>query len=152
MSACESGWWASVTDPNNYFGTTLPPAFPGDSQSAWCKTTEYTTPTSRLDFATTRKRRPSSLIRKRVNSMYRWFVVYPLLEAAVEAYVDLLIESMRYFPARVSYQKDGDADKFMQAVCAAGYATGPAFKVELEIEHQQNTLYAVDMARSEGNQ
>ena len=52
----------------------------------------------------------------------------------------------------VRYQNDGDADKFLQAVCAAGYATGPAFKVELAIEHQQNILHAVDMARSERSQ
>ena len=32
-------------------------------------------------------------------SMYRWFAVYPSLEAAVEAYVDLLIKSTRYHPA-----------------------------------------------------
>jgi flagellum-specific peptidoglycan hydrolase FlgJ len=81
--------------------------------------------------------------------MYRWFALYASLEAAVEAYVDLLIDSMRYHPAWVAYQKDGDADKFLQAVCAAGYATEPAFKVEIAIEHQQNILHAVEMARAE---
>jgi flagellum-specific peptidoglycan hydrolase FlgJ len=86
---------------------------------------------------------------KREYSMCRWFAVYPSLEAAVAAYVDLLIESMRYRTAWLSYQKDGDADKFLQAVCAAGYATGPAFKVELEIRHQQNILHAVETARAE---
>jgi hypothetical protein len=75
--------------------------------------------------------------------------VYPSLEAAVEAYVDLPIDSMRYRPAWLAYRKDGDADNFLAAVCAAAYATGPAFKVELEIEHQQNILHAVEMARNE---
>jgi hypothetical protein len=56
---------------------------------------------------------------------------------------------MRYDLAWVAYQKDGDADKFFQAVCAAGYATGPAFQVELAIEHQQNIIHAVEMARAE---
>ena len=84
--------------------------------------------------------------------MYRWFAVYPSLEAAVEAYVDLLIDSMCYHPAWLAYQKDGETDKFLQAVCAAGYATGPAFKVELEIEHQPNIVQAVVMARSERTQ
>jgi len=148
MSACESGWWASVTGANNYFGITLPPAYPRDPQSAWCKTTEFTTPTGLTRFRDD-ERATAVLINpaKGEYSMYRWFAVYPSLEAAVEAYVDLLIDSMRYHPAWLAYQKDGDADKFLQAVCAAGYATGPAFKVELEIEHQQNIVHAVEMAR-----
>ena len=51
------------------------------------------------------------------------------VEAAVEVYVDLLIDSMRYQPAWLDYQKDGDPDKFLQAICAEGYATAPTFKV-----------------------
>jgi len=80
--------------------------------------------------------------------MYRWFAVYSSLEAAVEGYVDLLIESMLYHPAWLAYRKDADADNFLAAVCAAGHATGPAFQVELEIEHHQNILHAVEMARA----
>lgn len=150
MSACESGWWASVTGANNFFGITRPPSFPGDPQSAWCKTTEYTTSTGLTRFRDD-ERSTAELVNpaKGEYSMYRRFAVYASLEAAVEAYVDLLIEAMRYHPAWQAYQKDGDTDKFLQAVRAAGYATRPAFKVELEIEHQKNILHAVDMARAE---
>ena len=153
ISACESGWWSSVTGANNYFSITRPPSFPGDRQSAWCKTTEFTTPTG-LTRLRDDERATAVLIdpAKGEYSMCRWFAVYPSLEAAVEAYVDLLIESMRYHAAWVAYQRDGDADKFLQAVCAAGYATGPAFKVELAIEHQQNVAHAVEIARRERTQ
>ena len=153
MSACESGWWASVTGANNYFGITRPSTFPGDPQSAWCKTTEYTTLTGLTRFRDD-ERATAVLVdpAKGEYSMFRWFAVYPSLEAAVEAYVDLLIDSMRYHPAWAAFQKDGDADKFLQAVCAAGYATGPAFKVELEIDHQQNIIHAIEMACAERTQ
>lgn len=95
MSACESGWWASVTGANNYFGITRPPSFLGDPQSAWCKTTEYTTPTGLTRFRED-ERATAVLINpaKGEYSMYRWFAVYPSLEAAVEAYIDLLIDSL----------------------------------------------------------
>ena len=148
MSACESGWWASVTGANNHFGITRPPAFPGDPQSAWCKTTEYTTPTGLTRFRDD-ERATAVLVNpaKGEYRMYRWFAVYPSMEAAVEAYVDLLIEAMRYHPAW-----DGDADKFLRAVCAAGSTTGAAFKVELAIAHQQNIIHAVEMARAESTQ
>jgi hypothetical protein len=118
MSACESGWWASVTGANNYFGITRPPAHSGDAQSAWCKTTEFTTPTGLARFRDD-ERATAVLIdpAKGEYGMFRWFAVYPSLEAAVEAYVDLLIDSMRYHPAWLAYQKDGDSDKFLQAVC-----------------------------------
>ena len=134
----------------NYFGITRPPAFPGDPQSTWCKTTEYSTPTGLTRFRD--DERATAVLIDPAKGEYRWFAVYPSLEAAVGAYVDLLIDSLRYHPAWVAYQKDGDTDKFLQAVCAAGYATRPAFKVELAIEHQQNILHAVDMARSERSQ
>lgn len=147
------GGQASVTGTNNYFGITRPPTFPGDPQSAWCKTTEYTTPTGLTRFRDD-ERATAVLIdpAKGEYSMFRWFAVYRSLEAAVEAYVDLLIDSMRYHPAWLAYQSDGDADKFLQAVCAAGYATGPAFKVELTIAHQQNIVHAVGIARTERTQ
>lgn len=139
--------------PINYFGITRPPSYSGDPQSAKCKTTEYATSTGLSRFRDD-ERATAVLVDpgKGEYRMFRWFAAYPSLGAAVEAYVDLLIESMRYHPAWMAFQKDGDADTFLQAVCAAGYATGLAFKVELEIEHQQNIVHAVEMARSERTQ
>ena len=57
-------------------------------------------------------------------SMFRWFAVYPSLEAEVEAYVNLLDDSMRYHPAWLTYQKDGDTDKFLQDVSCGGLPHG----------------------------
>jgi hypothetical protein len=151
MSACESGCRASVTGANNYFGIMRPPSFPGDTQSAWCETTEYTTPSGLTRFRDD-ERATAVLINtaKGEYSMYRWFAAYPSLEAAVAAYVNLLTDSTHYHPSWLAYQKDGDADKFLQATCATGYTTGPAFKVGIEIAPQQSILHAVDMARTEG--
>ena len=86
MSACESGWWASVTGANNYFGIIRPPSFPGYLQSAWSKTTEFTTPTGLTRFRTD-ERATAILINpaKGEYRMFRRFAVYPSLQAAVEA-------------------------------------------------------------------
>ena len=67
-------------------------------QSAWCKTTEYTTPTGLTRFRDDERATVVSLVdpAKGEYSMYLWFAVYPSLEAAVETYVDLLTVSMRY--------------------------------------------------------
>jgi flagellum-specific peptidoglycan hydrolase FlgJ len=153
VSACESAWWAAQTGKNNYFGITRPPAFAGDPASAWCLTMECVTPAQLAGFRSDERSTavPIGINRYR---MYRWFASYPTLEAAVHAYVHLLIDASRYNPAWTAFHEGGgalrgDADKFLAAVCAAGYATGPAFKVEVQIEHQQNILRAVAAGRAE---
>ena len=154
VSACESAWWRSETGKNNYFGITRAPQFPGDPESAFCATSEYLPQPGQLarfraderDSAVAQAGKPGWYW------MHRWFAVYPTLEAAVGAYVLLLIDSTRYHPAWIGYHEGaerGDSDLFLKAVCAAGYATGPAFQVELQISHQQNILQAVASGRAE---
>jgi hypothetical protein len=120
--------------------------------SAWCATTENVTP-GQLGAFRRDERETAVLIGPNKYSMHRWFAVYPNLMTAVSAYVHLLIDGTRYHPAWVAYHEGtlnhGNADEFLRAVCAAGYATGPAFKVELEIEHQANIVAAVAAGRAE---
>lgn len=154
VSACESAWWKGCTGANNYFGITRPPKFAGDPESAWCATSEYLpNPAQRARFRAdewaTAKPIPG---KPGWYSMHRWFASYASLEAAVGAYVHLLLDNTRYNPAWIGFHEGaehGNADEFLRAVCAAGYATGPAFQVEVQIAHQQNILHAVAAGRAE---
>jgi len=152
VSACESAWWSAQTGANNYFGITRPPAFDGDPGSAWCATTENITGMQLLSFRAD-ERATAKPIRPGWYSMHRWFAAYPDLKTAVQAYVHLLIDATLYHPAWVAFHNDraahGNSDEFLRAVCAAGYATGPAYKVEIQIAHQQNIIHAVSAGRAE---
>ena len=153
MSACESGWWASVTGANNYFGITRPPTFPGDPQSAWCKTTEFTTPTGLTRFRDD-ERATAVLINpaKGEYSMYRWFAVYPSLEAAVEAYVDLLIDPCAITPRGWLIRRTVTRTSFSRPSARRATLRGRRSKWNSKIAHQQNILHAVEMARAERTQ
>ena len=148
VSACESAWWARETGKNNFFGITRPPAHPGDPLSAWCATTEVIT-AAQLNAFRPDERATAVQIGPNRYRMSRWFAAYPDLKAAVHAYVHLLIDASRYHPAWLGFQGNRDSDQFLKTVCAAGYATGPAFQVELQIAHQQNILQAVAAGRAE---
>lgn len=153
VSACESGWWKAVTGDFNYWGITRPPDHDGDPHSKMCWTTERVPNLSgfRLDEKATAMQMTDGVGKPIPGwwKMRRWFASYPDLETSAHAYISLITDAMRYHPAWMAYQQHHDPEKLLSDICDAGYATGPAKKVELEIMHQSNIKDAVARATAE---
>jgi flagellum-specific peptidoglycan hydrolase FlgJ len=150
MSACESGWWKSVTGDFNYWGKTRNPEA---GAAKFCPTTEYVTHASLATFRPDERATavphdvPNDGAKHKV-SMSRWFASYASLDESINDFVALLENPhFRYFPAWQKFKADGDEDAFLTAVCDAGYATGDAKRVEMTILHQQNIRHAADVAQ-----
>lgn len=164
MWATESAWGSKLTGDFNCWGITRAPLFEGDPQSKMVWTTECVTPAQLLATFRPDERATATQITgspvgadgRRWWSMKRWFASYPDLETSVKAYIQFLTApGHRYYPAWQEYLTDRDRFpitaevSFLKAVCEAGYATGDAETVEVEIEQQQNIQHAVQMARAE---
>lgn len=156
MWACESHWGDSLTGDFNYWGITLSPEH---GAAKFCDTHEWLYPAElnafrddeRASAALSLDAAGKPVVRddgRGRYSMKRWFASYPTAAASMTAYVSFIINSpARYKAAWQGYLQNRDADQFLLAVLAAGYATGDAAAVEIAIAHQSNITHAIDMAR-----
>jgi len=154
MSACESGWWKSVTGDFNYWGKTRAPE---QGPAKFCPTSEHCTKAElrrfRADELATMKPKLEDIPddgQKHWVTMSRWFASYASLEESLQDFVALITGGHnRYATAWQQYLKDRNADGLLTRVCDAGYATGDAKTVELQILHQANIIHAVAAGRDE---
>jgi hypothetical protein len=169
MGANESGWFDRLTGDFNFAGVTADPSdngtvagqYSSDHAAKFCVTHEVVTPaqlkgfredeqaTAHEDPETDVNGDPIALAGGRVRySLVRWFASYPSIDASVTAYIDIFTKSpARYKAAWDAYQQNQDEEALLKAICAAGYATGPAESAEAEIFGQSNIAHALNMAR-----
>lgn len=157
MGACESAWFTRLTGDWNYWGITR---YPEAGPAKLCDTHEDLLPTQLASFRWD-ERATAVFVAPLGNgkiryAMKRWFASYGSLEESVQAYVEFFTQSpKRYRAAWGQYLADREqfpqtaATSLLKAICEAGYATGDAETVELEIMSQANILHAVEMARQE---
>jgi flagellum-specific peptidoglycan hydrolase FlgJ len=154
MWANESAWGANVSGKNNYFGITRSPE---SGPAKMCPTTEYLTPAQLQAFRADERATAVPIAGKPVSpdghrwySMSRWFASYGTLQEACADYIALFTKSaQRYAPAWQQFLIDHDAEGLLKRLCEAGYATGAAKLVEVQILHQSNIVHAIEMARTE---
>jgi hypothetical protein len=154
MWANESAWGAKITGNNNYFGITRAPE---NGPAKMCATSEYLTPAQLQAFRPDERATAVPIAGKPISadghqwySMSRWFASYPTLQEACTEYIALFTKSpQRYAAAWKQFLADHDAEGLLKRLCEAGYATGPAEQVEVQIFHQANIAHAIAMARAE---
>lgn len=103
QAAIETGWGKS-TPGNMWFGIKATPSWTGATQQLW--TTEYINGEA-----------------QRVKATFR---AYPSARESFLDYAKLIAEQPRY-RAALNYPHYNDADKYIQAIAAGGYATAPNY-------------------------
>jgi hypothetical protein len=150
IGANESGWFDSVTGDFNCWGITRDPE---TGPAKFCLTHEDLTPMQLQSFRPD-ERDTAVLVAPLGNgrfrySMSRWFASFASIDDSVKHYIEFFTQSpQRYKSAWQAYQADHDATALLKGICEAGYATGPAEAVEIQIIGQSNIAHALEMARA----
>lgn len=152
--ACESAWGTLLTGDFNYWGVTR---YPEAGPAKFCATHEDIATAELAGFRADERATAvfvKSLGGGRVRySMKRWFASYRSLDESVLAFVEFFTRSpRRYAAAWEAYQSDRGSPEasttLLKSICEAGYATGAAEATEITLEHQQNIIHAVELARA----
>lgn len=147
--ALESGWGASVSGDNNYFGMTKAARHKGWK---WCATREVLSQRGINDLEQDEHQKITS-IKERPDGKFdvmlsRKFASYPTLLDGVADKVNLIINGAPYRAAFAAFTVDHDVMKLIDGIAKAGYATDPNYAVTLKkIAVQKNVLDAIQKAR-----
>lgn len=147
--ALESGWGASVSGDNNYFGMTKAARH---KDWKWCTTREVLSQRGINALDQDEFQKIVSL-KDRGDGRFdvvlsRKFASYPTLLDGVTDKVNLIMTGDRYKPSFAAFVVDRDVMKLIDGIAKAGYATDPNYAATLKkIAIQKNVMDAIQKAR-----
>lgn len=147
--ALESGWGASESGVNNYFGMTKAKRH---SDWKWCATREVLSQRGINDLDPEEHQKIRST-RERGDGKFdvhlsRRFASYLTLLDGVKDKVNLIVNGLPYKAAFAAFTMDHDVMKLIDGIAKAGYATDPNYAATLKkIAVQKNVVDAIVRAR-----
>jgi flagellum-specific peptidoglycan hydrolase FlgJ len=151
--AIESKWGARPSGRNNLFGMTFNPA--RHASFSWVATWEELTEPGITALPADERRtitKKEPIVNRRGwwrVELQRRFADYSTAVASIDDKVGLITTAPRYAAAWSGYRANKDIDSFIEAICAAGYATAGYYaQLAQQIAGQKNVARAIAAARA----